>query len=84
MAQIQRKFIANNAVNEDKIELSNDAFLQALSSVSATTDVIKLNGSDKIVFGSLPQDSTVPSTGDDLCNKTYVDGVVADRRNTGR
>lgn len=73
MAQIKRKFIANDAVDETKIQLNNDSFLQALNSSAASTDIIKLNASDKIVFGSLPQDATVPTADADLANKKYVD-----------
>ena len=76
MAQIARKFILDNAVDETKIQLNNNSFLQALNAASATTDVIKLDGSDDIVFGSLPKDVTVPSVDAHLVNKKYVDDTA--------
>lgn len=66
-----------DGINETHIQLSNNTFLQALNSGAFSTDIIGLNASDKIVFGSLPQDSTVPTNDADLVNKLYVDNAVA-------
>lgn len=55
MAQIQKKFIAANAVDENKIRLSNDAFLKARNAAnSADVNVVKINASNEIEFASVP------------------------------
>lgn len=69
--------LQNDSVTEAKIQLSNASFMQALNFAAASTNVIGLNASDKIVFGSLPQDATVPSVDADLSNKKYVDDSIA-------
>jgi hypothetical protein len=84
MAQISTKFIkdlavstiklAANSVSEAKIRLSNNAYLRARNAAnSADVDVVKVDGSDKIVFGSLPQAAGTPSAANDLINKAYAD-----------
>ena len=70
---ITKSKLADNAVGENEIQLANATYLQSLNFAAATTDVIGLNASDKVVFGSLPQDATVPTVDADLANKKYVD-----------
>lgn len=53
MAQLVKKFIANNAVDEDKILLSNDAALRGRNAAdSADVDIIKVNASDEVELGA--------------------------------
>lgn len=48
MSQIVKKFISNNAVDETKIRLNNNAALKARNAAnSADVDIIKVNASDK-------------------------------------
>lgn len=88
MAQISTKFLkdlavstvklAANSVSEAKIRLSNNAYLRARNAAnSADVDVVKVDGSDKIVFGSLPQAAGTPSAANDLVNKSYADSLGA-------
>ena len=87
MAQISTKFIADlaistakiaaNAVSEAKMRLSNNAFFKARNAAnSADVDILKVNASDKIEFGSVPQVTADPSAANDLARKSYVDGLV--------
>lgn len=55
MAKLKTKFIEDNAVNEDKIKLSNNSALRARNAAdSADVDLIKLNASDAVEFPSRP------------------------------
>lgn len=87
MAQISTKFIADlaistakiaaNAVSEAKMRLSNNAFFKARNAAnSADVDILKVNASDKIEFGSVPQVTADPTAANDLARKSYVDGLV--------
>lgn len=86
MAQLQTKNLADliistvklaaNAVTEAKLRLTNNAYLRARNAAdSADVNVFKVNASDRIEFASMPQSSAVPSTGNDLVNKTYADSL---------
>lgn len=77
MAQIQKKFIAANAVDETKIRLSNDAFLRARNAAnSADISILKVNASDRVLFSSIPQVASDPSAANDLVRKSYIDAVL--------
>ncbi len=67
MAQIQKKFIATNAVDETKIRLSNTGFLKARNAAnSADVNILQVNISDRIVFSSVPQVTADAVAGNDL------------------
>jgi hypothetical protein len=77
MAQIQKKFIAANAVDETKIRLSNNSNLRARNAAdSADVNILKVNASDVIEFSSLPQVTSDPSAANDLVRKSYVDATL--------
>jgi hypothetical protein len=77
MSQLQKKFIADNAVDETKIRLSNDADLKARNAAdSADVDILKVNASDVIEFASVPQVTSDPSAANDLARKSYVDNLI--------
>ena len=77
MAQIQKKFIAANAVDQSKIRLANNSYLKARNNAdSADVNMFKVNASDRIEFASLPQVSSDPSANNDLVRKSYVDAVA--------
>lgn len=70
--QIVKKFLANGAV----AKLLNNTFSTARNAAdSADIDILKVNASDRIEFGSMPKSSAVPSANDDLVNKLYADGL---------
>jgi len=74
--QLQRKFIAANAVDQTKIRLSNNAYLKARNAAdSADINMLKVNASDRIEFSSIPQVTSDPSSGNDLVRKSYLDAV---------
>lgn len=55
MAQILGKFIADNAVNADKVKLQNAAYLKGRNNAdNADVDLIRVNASDQVEFGSTP------------------------------
>lgn len=76
MAQLQKKFLAANAVDDTKIRLSNNANLRARNNAnSADIDIVKVDTSDRILFASIPQYSGTPSAANDIANKAYVDAI---------
>lgn len=67
MAQLQKKFIADNAVDENKIRLSNNANLRARNFAgSGDISIIHVNASDRIEFPSVPQQTSDGSASNDL------------------
>lgn len=77
MSQIRKKYISANAVDETKIRLSNDAALRARNAAdSADINILKVNGSDRIEFSSLPQVTADPVAANDLVRKSYLDAAL--------
>ena len=67
MAQLQKKFIADNAVGAAKIRLENDANLKARNAAnSADVNILKVNASDRVEFASVPQSTSDAAVGNDL------------------
>ncbi len=67
MAQIQKKFIAANAIDGTKIRLSNAELLRARNAAnSADVNILKVNASDAIEFASVPQTTADAATGNGL------------------
>lgn len=81
MSQIQKKFIKDNAVDEDKILLLNDGALRARNAAdSADVNLLKLDASDILKLLKLPRlDAALaaPSDDKDIVPKEYVDTEVA-------
>lgn len=74
MAQISTKFLANDAVNEDKLRLSNDGALKARNAAnSADVELFKLDTSDLLQFLSHPQISSSAVNADDIITKKDLD-----------
>lgn len=77
MAQIQKKFIAANAVDETKIRLSNNAYLRARNAANnADINTLKVNASDRIEFASVPQVTSDASAGNDLVRYSQVTALL--------
>lgn len=81
MSQLQTKFIANDAVTDTKIKLSNNAAIRARNAAN-TADValIKLNATDKPQFDTLPEVNAalaIPNSNKQLATVEYVQNVVA-------
>lgn len=77
MAQIQKKFIANNAVDENKVRLSNNANLRARNAAgSGDVSILKVNASDKIEFASVPQATADASAGNDLVRYSQIQSLI--------
>lgn len=67
MSQLQKKFLANNAVDENKIRLNNDGELKSRNAAdSADVDILKVNTSDRIEFSSVPQTTSDAVAANDL------------------
>lgn len=74
MSQIQKRFIADNAVGASQILLENDSTLRARNSTdTADIDILKVTSSNTIEFSSVPQVTSDPVSGNDLVRKSYVD-----------
>jgi hypothetical protein len=77
MAQVVKKFIQNNAVDENKIRLSNNANLKARNAAnSADVSILKVNASDKIEFASVPQATSDASAGNDLVRYSQIQSLI--------
>lgn len=77
MAQIQKKFIASDAVDGSKLRLDNQQFLRSRNAAdSGDVSIVKVNASDKIEFASVPQVTSDPSSANDLVRKSYLDAVA--------
>jgi hypothetical protein len=78
MSQIVTKFIQDNAVTDAKIRLTNNGWLRARNQAnSADLNVLELDSSNTIQFGSVPQTPSSPVATNDVPNKNYVDQVVS-------
>lgn len=77
MAQVIKKFIADDAIADEKIRLDNNANLKARNAAdSGNVNILKVNASDVIEFASVPQVTADPVANNDLARKSYVDTVV--------
>lgn len=77
MSQIQTKFITPNAIDDTLIRLRNNNFLRGRNAAnSADISLFKVNASDNIEFGSVPQVTSDPSVANDLVRKSYVDAAI--------
>lgn len=79
MAQIQKKFIAANAVDGSKIRLNNDENLKARNAAdSSDVNIVKLNASDRIEFASVPQSPSDALVANDLVRFSQLQSVSGD------
>lgn len=77
MAQIQKKFIAANAVDETKIRLSNNAALRARNAAnSGDVNILKVNTSDRVEFSSVPQSTSDASAANDLVRFSQLSAAL--------
>jgi len=78
MAQVQTKFVANNAINDTKERLQSAAYLRSRNNANtADVNIIRTNASDVIEFPSVPQiASGTPSANADITNVSYVQGQI--------
>lgn len=77
MGQISNKFIRDDAVDESKFKLSNDAALRARNAAnSADVDLFKLDASDVVQFLQHPRISSSASNADDVLTKKDQDAAL--------
>lgn len=77
MSLLVGKWVQDLTLNETKIKLTNDAFLQGRNALdTADLDLFKVNASDLFEFGIEPIYGSAPTLGSSLVNRDYVDGVV--------
>lgn len=78
MSLQQTKWIADNAINQNKIRLANDSFLRARNAANtADLNLLKLNASNLLEFGVEPTYVGTPTTANSLVNRQYVLDVIA-------
>lgn len=68
--QILKKFIGNDQVDGEKIQLANDQAIVAKDNSNADVELIKLNASNEVVLPSVPKVGA-----DTLATKNYVDTI---------
>lgn len=77
MSQMKTKFIKDNAVNEDKVRLSNNAALRARNAANdADVSIVKVNASDIVEFVSHPQISSSAVNANDVLTKKDQDAAL--------
>ena len=77
MSQIKNKFIADNAVDENKVRLSNNAALRARDNAgSGDVSILKVNASDVVEFVSHPQISSSAVSANDVLTKKDQDAAL--------
>lgn len=83
MAQIQKKFIASNAVDGTKIQLANAQSLVALNSSASPVNLLQLDGSNNLLIQQTVDMNTLaitnmanPSAAQDAATKSYVDTLA--------
>lgn len=84
MAQIQKKFIANNAVDGTKIQLLNAQAFNALNASASPTEIFNFNASNNLEFDvQIDANSNAiinlatPTNPGDAVNKSYADSLVS-------
>lgn len=81
MSQIDGKWIKDNAVKQNHIQLDNDQSLRGRNQAnSADINILKVNTSDQPEFVTQPQFNGTPVVNNDLVNKGYVLDVLAGLR----
>lgn len=80
MSQIQKKFIADNAVDGSKIRLLNNETLRARNAAGTSDiDILKVASDDSLEFQTQPRAATalaVPSSPKDYATVEYIQNVV--------
>ena len=81
MAQIDGKWIKDNTVKDNHIELGHDLPLKGTDFAgTGTVPILKVNNSDLVEFVTQPQFASAPVNNADLVNKAYVLDVMAGLR----
>lgn len=81
MTQLQKKYIADNAVDETKIRLQNTGSLKARNAGdSGDVPILQVDSLDEIVLETKTKYNIAPVNNEDLVNKGYVLDVLAGLR----
>jgi hypothetical protein len=78
MAQQDGKWIKNDTIKDNHIQLTNDQYLRARNNAdTADVSILKVRTDDLVEFGIQPQFTGTPSINADLVNRGYVLDVLA-------
>ena len=81
MSQIQRKFIADNAVSGSKIRLDNNDILRARNAANTgDISILKVTSADKVEFQNLPEALStlpIPSAPKQFATVEYIQNYLA-------
>lgn len=81
MAQLQGKWVEDNAIDGSKIKLKNNEALKARNQAdSADIEIVKVNATDGVEFVNQPKYAGAPVANEDLANKAYILDVLAGLR----
>jgi hypothetical protein len=81
MSQQKGKWIEDNAIKQNHIQLDNDQAMRGRNQAdSADIDIIKVNATDQPEFLTQPQYANPPVLNADLANKGYILDVLAGLR----
>ncbi|MSO37457.1 MAG: hypothetical protein EXQ69_04310 [Acidimicrobiia bacterium] len=74
---IGKKFIGDNQVDGEKVQLLNTQGFMAVKSDGSELELFVLDASNNFQFTQLPRHSAAPSSAEHFANKAYVDAQVA-------
>jgi uncharacterized cupin superfamily protein len=81
MAQQDGKWIKNDTIKDNHIQLTNDQYMRGRNNADTLDiSILKVRTDDKVEFGTQPQFTGAPTIDDDLVNRGYVLDVLAGLR----
>ena len=83
MSQIKSKNVELNGLTGAVIRLLNLEWLRGRNAADdADVNIVRVNASDRVEFGSVPQVSSDPSANNDLVRKSWIDTQLGNKINT--
>jgi hypothetical protein len=81
VSQFQKKWIADNAIDETKINLNNDQYLTGRNNAdSADLPLVKTTTGDEAELGTITRHPFTPTVNEHIANRGYVLDVLAGLR----
>jgi len=83
MALITKEWLASDAVDDSNLKLRNNNYLKGRNAAdSGDINIVKVNATDILEFGSVPQVPSDPSNNNDLARKSWIDTQLSAKQST--